>query len=90
MLANIDQGEALRDRIKALTAELKIHEDIVKDVLGEATDGRGRKRQGRGPLPVPQPLRALQGEGQGRSSPPRQYAKCETVTEYRTLLYGEG
>jgi hypothetical protein len=89
VLANVDQGEALRDRIKALTAELKVHEDMVKDALGEATTGVDAK----GKVVVRYPFRNRSGLSKEKVKEiltPKQYAKCETVTEYRTLLYGEG
>ena len=88
VLANIDQGEALRDRIKALTAELKVHEDMVKDALGEATVGVDTK----GHVVVRFPHRTRTGlvnaEVRKRLSD-EDYAACEKVTSYRTLLYGE-
>jgi hypothetical protein len=88
VLANVDQGEALRDRIKALTAELKIHEDLVKDALGSATVGTDAK----GKVVVRFPHRNRTGlvnaEVRKRLSD-EDYAACEKVTSYRTLLYGE-
>jgi hypothetical protein len=88
VLANIDAGEALRDRIKAMTAELKIHEDLVKAVLGEATEGVDSKGQtvvryphrNRSDLNRKQVQEMLSEED---------YAKCIRETSYRTLLYGE-
>jgi uncharacterized protein (UPF0335 family) len=89
VLASVDQGEALRDRIKKLTAELKVHEDNIKDVLGEATvgvDASGHvvvrythhNRSGLSKEKVKSKLSAAD------------YTECETVTSYRRLLYGEG
>jgi hypothetical protein len=88
VLASIDQGEALRDRIKKLTAELKIHEDNVKDALGTATVGTDAK----GKVLVRFPFRNRSGLSKEKVKgilTAEQYADCETVTEYRTLLYGE-
>jgi hypothetical protein len=89
VLASVDQGEALRDRIKALQAELKIHEDNIKDVLGKATTGVDAS----GKVVVRYPFRNRSGLSKDKVKDiltPKQYADCETVTEYRTLLYGEG
>jgi hypothetical protein len=89
VLANIDQGEALRDRIKALTAELKVHEDLVKDALGAATAGVDSK----GKVVVRYPERNRSGLSKEKVKfilTDEQYAECETVTSYRTLLYGHG
>jgi hypothetical protein len=89
VLANVDQGEALRDRIKNLTAELKVHEDIVKDVLGSATAGTDAS----GKVVVRYPFRNRSGLSKEKVKDrlsAEDYAACETVTEYRSLLYGEG
>jgi hypothetical protein len=89
VLANIDQGESLRDRIKKLTAELKIHEDIVKDVLGSATAGTDAT----GKVVVRYPFRNRSGLSKEKVKErlsAEDYAACETVTEYRSMLYGEG
>ncbi len=89
VLANIDQGESIRDRIKKLTAELKIHEDIVKDVLGSATAGTDAT----GKVVVRYPFRNRSGLSKEKVKErlsAEDYAACETVTEYRSLLYGEG
>jgi len=89
VLASVDAGEALRDRIKAMQAELKIHEDNVKDALGEATTGV----DGKGKVVVRYPVRNRSGLSKEKVKDrlsPTDYAECETVTEYRTLLYGEG
>jgi len=89
VLASVDQGEALRDRIKALTAELKIHEDNIKDALGEATVGVDAS----GKTVVRYPHRNRSGLSKEKVKAilsAEQYAECETVTEYRSLLYGEG
>jgi hypothetical protein len=89
VLASVDQGEALRDRIKALTADLKIHEDNIKDALGEATTGVDAG----GKTVVRYPFRNRSGLSKEKVKDlltPAQYADCETVTEYRSLLYGEG
>ncbi len=89
VLANIDQGEALRDRIKKLTAELKVHEDMIKDVLGDAPIGVDDT----GKVVVRYPHKTRSGLNKSKVKErmdPTLYAECETVTPYRTLLYGEG
>jgi hypothetical protein len=89
VLGNIDQGEALRDRIKAMQAELKVHEDIIKDALGEATAGTDAG----GKVVVRFPHRNRSGLSKEKVKDiltDEQYADCETVTSYRTLLYGHG
>jgi hypothetical protein len=89
VIANIDQGEALRDRIKALQAQLKIHEDAVKDVLGESVEGTDAA----GKVVVRYPRRNrtnLVAKKVAEKLSPTEYAECQQVTEYRTLLYGEG
>jgi hypothetical protein len=88
VLASVDQGEALRDRIKKLTAELKVHEDNIKDALGKATVGVDAS----GKVVVRYPHRNRSGLSKAMVKDllsPEDYAKCETVTEYRSLLYGE-
>ena len=89
VLASVDQGEALRDRIKALTAELKVHEDNIKDALGAATAGVDAS----GRVVVRYPFRNRSGLSKEKVKDiltAELYADCETVTEYRTLMYGEG
>jgi hypothetical protein len=89
VLANVDQGEALRDRIKALQAELKVHEDLIKDALGEATAGTDAG----GKIVVRYPHRNRSGLSKEKVKAilsDEQYAECEQVTAYRTLLYGQG
>ena len=88
MIANIDQGEALRARIKAMTAELKVHEDTVKDVLGAATEGVDKA----GNIVVRYPFRNRSGLNKALVKTmltDEQFAKATTETTYRTLLYGE-
>lgn len=88
VLASIDQGEALRDRIKQLQAELKIHEDNIKDALGNATAGVDAS----GKIVVRYPFRNRSGLSKEKVKAiltDEQYADCETTTSYRTLLYGE-
>jgi predicted phage-related endonuclease len=88
VMASVDQGEALRDRIKELTATLKIHEDNIKDALGDATVGTDAK----GHVLVRFPFRNRSGLSKDRVKAllsDEDYAQCETVTPYRTLLYGE-
>jgi hypothetical protein len=88
VLASVDQGEALRDRIKALTAELKVHEDNIKDVLGECVEGVDAS----GKIVVRYPHRNRSGLNKAKVKElltDAQYAEAETVTSYRTLLYGE-
>jgi hypothetical protein len=89
VLANVDQGEALRDRIKKLTAELKVHEDMVKDMLGDNVIGVDSA----GKIVVRYPHKTRSGLNKSKVKErmdPADYAECETVTPYRTLLYGEG
>jgi hypothetical protein len=85
---NIDQGEALRERIKDMTRELKIHEDMVKDALGESTVGT----DSHGHVLVRYPFRNRSGLSKDKVKEiltAEQYAACETVTPYRSLYYGE-
>jgi hypothetical protein len=85
---NIDQGEALRERIKAMTAELRIHEDMVKDALGDSTVGT----DSHGHVLVRYPFRNRSGLSKDKVKEiltAEQYAACETVTPYRSLYYGE-
>jgi hypothetical protein len=88
VLASVDAGSALRDRIKALTAELKIHEDNIKDALGAAVEGTDAV----GNIVVRYPHRnrsnIVKAKVQEKLSP-EDYAECITETSYRTLLYGE-
>jgi hypothetical protein len=88
VLASVDAGSALRDRIKALTAELKIHEDNIKDALGAAVEGTDAV----GTIVVRYPHRnrsnIVKAKVQEKLSP-EDYAECITETSYRTLLYGE-
>lgn len=89
VLANIDQGEALRDRIKDLQKELKIHEDAVKDVLGEATEGVDAT----GHVVVRFPHRARHDLDKAKVKDilsDEDFAACSKVTNYRVILYGEG
>ena len=88
VIANIDQGEALRARIKAMTAELKVHEDAVKDVLGGATEGVDKA----GNIVIRYPFRNRSGLNKALVKTmltDEQFAKATTETTYRTLLYGE-
>lgn len=88
VLANIDQGEALRARIKAMQAELKVHEDAIKDVLGPATEGVDKA----GNVVVRYPFRNRSGLNKALVKSmlsDEEFAKATTETNYRTLLYGE-
>lgn len=88
VIANIDQGEALRARIKAMTAELKVHEDAIKDVLGPATEGVDKA----GNIVVRYPFRNRSGLNKALVKTmltDEQFAKATTETTYRTILYGE-
>ena len=88
VLASVDAGEALRDRIKSLNAELKIHEDTIKDLLGGATEGTDAT----GKVVVRYPFRNRSGLNKALVKTmltDEQYAKASTETTYRTLLYGE-
>jgi hypothetical protein len=88
VLANVIAGEALRDSIKEMQKQLKIHEDTIKDVLGPAVEGTDST----GKVVVRFPFR-------NRSDLDRalvksmltddEYAKAVRETTYRTLLYGE-
>lgn len=88
VLSSVIQGEALRDAIKTMQNELKIHEDNIKDALGEAivgTDSTGK-------TVVRYPHRSRSGLDKAKVKDrmdPADYVECETVTGYRTLLYGE-
>jgi hypothetical protein len=89
VLASVDQGEALRDRIKAMQAELKVHEDNIKDALGEAIVGTDSS----GKTVVRYPHRNRSGLDRDKVKErmdPSEYGECVTETSYRTLLYGEG
>ena len=89
VIAHIDLGEGLRDRIKALQADLKVHEDAVKDALGEATVGTDAK----GNVLVRYPHRERHGLDKDKVKDllsPEDFGRCSKVTPYRTLLYGEG
>jgi hypothetical protein len=89
VLASVDQGEALRDRIKAMQAELKVHEDNIKDALGAAVTGTDSS----GKIVVRYPFRNRSGlvkEKVKELLSDEEFAKCTTETTYRTLLYGEG
>jgi hypothetical protein len=88
VLAHVDQGEALRDRIKKMTAELKGHEDAIKAALGLATEGVDAK----GKVVVRFPHRSRHGLDKKAVQAilsPEDWAAVSRVTNYRTLLYGE-
>lgn len=88
VLANIDAGEALRDRIKALQAQLKIHEDAIKDALGPATEGHDAA--GNTVIRYPHRTRSgLDSKAVKALLSDEDYAAVTRVTNYRTLLYGE-
>ena len=87
VIAHIDSGAALRDRIKALQAELKVHEDTVKAVLGEATEGTDATGKVLVRYPVRNRTDLIRTEVEKRLSP-EDYAACQKTTKYRTLLYG--
>jgi hypothetical protein len=68
-------------------AQLKIHEDAIKDALGAATVGT----DARGNVVVRYPHRTRSGPNKAKVKDrmePAEYAECETVTGYRSLLYG--
>jgi hypothetical protein len=72
-----------------MQAELKVHEDLVKDALGSATAGTDAS----GKVVVRYPHRVRSGMDKEKVKAilsDEQYAACETVTSYRTLLYGHG
>ena len=88
VMSSVDKGEALRDRIRDMQAELKIHEDNIKDALGAATVGVDDK----GHVVVRYPFRNRSGlvkEKVKEKLSAEDYAACETVTTYRSLHYGE-
>jgi hypothetical protein len=88
VMTSVDKGEALRDRIRDMQAELKIHEDNIKDALGAATVGVDDK----GHVVVRYPFRNRSGlvkEKVKAKLSAADYADCETVTTYRSLHYGE-
>jgi hypothetical protein len=88
VLAHVDAGEAIRDRIKALQKDLKVHEDTIKDVMGPATEGTDAKGQ----VVVRFPYRNrsdLDRKLVKSMLTEEEYAKAVRETTYRTLLYGE-
>lgn len=88
VLAHVDAGEAIRDRIKALQKDLKVHEDTIKDVMGSATEGTDAKGQ----VVVRFPYRNrsdLDRKLVKSMLTEEEYAKAVRETTYRTLLYGE-
>jgi len=89
VLASVDAGEALRDRIKELQKQLKIHEDNIKDALGPAIVGTDAL----GHVVVRYPHRNRSDLDRSKVKDrlsPEEYAECVRETSYRTLLYGEG
>ena len=88
VLAHVDAGEALRDRIADLKKTLKVHEDAIKDVLGSATEGTDKA----GNIVVRFPFRNrsdLDRKLVKTMLTEEEYAKAVRETTYRTLLYGE-
>jgi len=88
VLAHVDQGEALRARIKAMQVDLAKHEDAVKAALGLATEGVDST----GKVVVRYPHRSRHGLDKKAVQAilsPTDFAACSRVTNYRTLLYGE-
>jgi len=88
VLAHVDAGEGLRDRIKALQKDLKAHEDLIKDVLGPATEGVDAS----GNVVIRFPFRNrsdLDRKLVKSMLTEEEYAKAVRETTYRTLLYGE-
>lgn len=88
VLAHIDQGAALRDRIAALKADLKVHEDKIKDAMGEAVEGVDARGNVLVRLPHRNRTTLVSKEVEKRLSP-LEYAACQNVTSYRQLLYGD-
>ena len=86
-IASIDQGEALRDRIDTLKKELKVHEDRIKDLMGEAVEGVDAKGNVLVRLPHRNRTTLVAKEVAKRLSP-ADLAACQNVTSYRALLYG--
>ena len=87
VLASVDQGEALRDRIAVLKTELKVHEDKIKDVMGDCVEGIDAKGNVVVRLPHQNRTNLVAKEVEKRLSA-EDYAACTTVTSYRRLLYG--
>jgi hypothetical protein len=89
VLASVDAGEALRDRIKEMQRQLKVHEDNIKDALGAAIVGTDSL----GHVVVRYPHRNRSDLDRSKVKDrlsPEEYAECVKETSYRTLLYGEG
>ena len=72
---------------EALKKELKVHEDRIKDLMGEAVEGVDAK----GNVLVRLPHRnrtTLVAKRVEKFLSAAQLAECQNVTSYRTLLYG--
>jgi hypothetical protein len=87
VLADVDSAAALRDRIKVLESQLKIHTDAIADVLGEATEGIDDK----GNIVVRRPWRNRSDLDRKKVKSllsDEDYAQCVRETSYRVFLFG--
>ena len=85
-LPDIDSAIALRKRIKALQTDLKAHEQSIKDVLGNATEGVDST----GKVVVTYPTRNRTNLVAAKVKAiltEKQYADCQNVTSYRPLIF---
>lgn len=87
VLADVVAGEALREQIKNLTRDLKTHEDAIKDMLGDALVGVDNTGKTVVRWPVRNRTDLVKVKVREKLSD-ADYADCEQVTSYRSLLYG--
>jgi hypothetical protein len=84
--ADVDAAAALRDRIKVLQSQLKVHEDTIKDALGEAIEGVDAS--GRVLVRYPHRNRSdLDRKKVKAILSDEEYSQCVRETGYRVLLY---
>lgn len=89
VLPDIVAGEALREQAKDLAKRIKVHEDAIKDALGEAAEGVNSL----GEVVVRYPIRNRTNLDKSKVKSKlseEDYAACEQVTTYRQILYGKG